>query len=111
MSLDVVQVSAPTVAAQQAISAQKARNKLLRQIMEDIVAAKQRLLNRRSLNTIVLHRENLYAVRDWLGARGCTHLTLPVFTFRLQDYKVNTFYKVGMMVRRCTQPHGLFRRC
>src|SRR5580692_10485271 len=28
-----------------------------------------------------------------------------------RDYKVNTFYKVGMMVRRCTQPHGLFRRC
>ena len=64
MSLDVVQVSAPTVAAQQAISAQKARNKLVRQIMEDIVPAKQRLLNRRSLNTIVLHRENLYAVRE-----------------------------------------------
>jgi hypothetical protein len=57
MSRDGVQVSAPTVAAQQAISAKKASNKLVRQTMEDIVAAKQRLLNRRSLNTIVLHRE------------------------------------------------------
>jgi hypothetical protein len=63
ISLDVVQVSATTVAAQQTISAKKAKNKLVRRIMEDIVPGKQRLLNRRPLNTIVLHRENLYAVR------------------------------------------------
>jgi hypothetical protein len=47
ISLDVVQVSATTVAAQQTISGKKAENQLVRRIMEDIVPAKRRLLNRR----------------------------------------------------------------